>query len=311
MELITCQNAAALAAEYLQTLEPYPGTFTARGIVTCAGGRKYLTCAWVLVHMLRELGCRLPIEVWHLGKEEYDAAWAEAVRSIDVGCVDALTVLDGQEQMLPRGWALKPFAILHTTLEEVLFLDADNVPVLDPTYLFDEPAYRDCGAIFWPDGLATPADSPRWKIFGVPYRAEPEQESGQIVIDKGQCWRPLKLCAWYNRHSDFFYRYVYGDKDTFRFAWHRAGRPFAMPRRPLRKIPGTLCQHDLQGRRLFQHRSLAKWSLAGNRRTAGFEHEGRCLAHLDELRRLWQRSARARRPLPKIGNPRPIPLEAL
>lgn len=89
----------------------------------------------------------------------------------------------------------------------------------------------------------------------------------------------------YPGRADYFYRTVYGDKDTFWLAWHRVGRPFAMPARGLERIPFTMCQHDFDGRRVFQHRHGDKWSLAGNRRSAGFEAEDVCRQFLQELRR--------------------------
>ena len=124
-------------------------------------------------------------------------------------------------------------------------------------------------------------------MFGVEFRSEPEQESGQLLIDKAKCWEPLQLCVWYNDNSDHYYRYVYGDKDTYRFAWHRLGRPFAMPSRPLEEIPFTLCQHDFSGRRVFQHRSGDKWSLSGNHRGTGFLYEDACLELVGDLRTKW------------------------
>jgi len=285
---ISRENAAWLAGEYIKTIEPYPGIFWGRGIVTCAGGVKYNTCAWVLIKMLRKLGCKLPIQVWYLDESERDESWTTLVKGLGVDCVDAEVIR--KEHPHPRlgGWQLNPYSILHSPFKEVLFLDADNVPVLDPTYLFDDAEYRAAGAIFWPDGGRTPRDSPRWQVFGVPFRDEPEQESGQILINKETCWAPLRLCNWYNEHSDFYYRIVYGDKDTFRFAWHRLGRPYAMPSRGVEKLPRTLCQHDMSGRRIFQHRCLAKWSLGDNRRLPGFIYEEDCLKFLDELRDLWQ-----------------------
>jgi RHS repeat-associated protein len=46
------------------------GLFTGRGIVICGGGAKYLPSVYVLVRLLRHLRCGLPVEVWHLGKDE-------------------------------------------------------------------------------------------------------------------------------------------------------------------------------------------------------------------------------------------------
>jgi hypothetical protein len=48
-----------------------------------------------------------------------------------------------------------------------------------------------------------------------------------------------------------------------------------------------MCQHDFQGRRVFQHRNLDKWSLFGNKRVKGFWFEDECRQYLDQLRRLW------------------------
>ena len=180
---------------------------------------------------------------------------------------------------------------MHSRFREVLLLDADNVPTIDPTFLFDIPEYRETGAIFWPDWATAAADNPAWRVFGVAYRDEREQESGQLVIDKQRRWKPLNLCNWYNEHSDFFYRFVYGDKDTFRFAWHRAGQPFSMPAGPI-GLPFTIGQQDFGGRLLFQHRCADKWSLAGNRIAHGFAHEDLCVSFVGELATRWNAVAR-------------------
>jgi hypothetical protein len=283
---LTDGSVVARSDAYIGTIEPYPDKFHGRGIVICAGGIRYLTCAWVLVNQLRSLGCRLPIQVWQRDSKEHDRRWANLVAPLAVECVDAAS-LSGVGKLPRGGWELKSFAMLHTPFEEVLLLDADNVPVADPTYLFDEPEYQRLGAIFWPDGTRTPPDAPQWRIFNVAYRDEPEQESGQVLIDKRKCWQALNLCNWHNERSDYFYRVIYGDKDTFRFAWHRLAQPFAMPGRPIEELPATLCQHDLQGQRIFQHRVHDKWSLGGNRRIPGFLYEAECLEFVAELRRRW------------------------
>jgi len=35
-----------------------------RGIVMVGGGLRYMMSAWVSVHLIRQTGCRLPIEMW-------------------------------------------------------------------------------------------------------------------------------------------------------------------------------------------------------------------------------------------------------
>jgi hypothetical protein len=285
--MLTIDNAAAKAAEFIETIPPYRGTYAGCGIVICAGGPRYLTCAWVAIKALRHVGCQLPIEVWYLGDNEGDPEWIELVEPLGVMCVDALQVAKRYPHPRLGGWESKAYAILHSRFKEVLLLDADNVPTVDPTYLFADDQYLATGAIFWPDCCRTPADSPRWRIFGVPFRDEPEQESGQVLIDKSRCWRALQLCNWYNEHSSFFYQHVYGDKDTFLLAWRKTGQPYAMPPRGPETIPNTLCQFDFDGRRLFQHRIHDKWSLLGNTPCEGFLHEAECLAFVRELGEQW------------------------
>jgi hypothetical protein len=196
-DILTTANAPALAAAFLDTVPTNSGAFSGRGIVICAGGVKYLTCAWVLVNILRQLGCEVPIEVWYLGEDEGDRNWIKLVEPLGVTCVDAHEVRLSHPHPRLGGWELKPYAILHSRFEEVLLLDADNVPAVDPTCLFDAPGYLEAGAVFWPDPppphvSASPA---AWSVFDVPHREEPEQESGQILIDKRRGWLALNLCA--------------------------------------------------------------------------------------------------------------------
>ena len=110
---------------------------------------------------------------------------------------------------------------------------------------------------------------------------------GQIVIDKKRCWKELHLCHYYNLNADFYYQHVYGDKETFRMAWHRLGTKYSMPCRDPEPIPYTLAQHDFEGNRLFQHRIQDKWSLAKNQRIKEFKYESECLEFIQELKELW------------------------
>ncbi|MDZ4847681.1 MAG: hypothetical protein SGI77_00160 [Pirellulaceae bacterium] len=290
-EDLTIENASLAARDFLERLSRYPDTFQGRGIAICAGGRRYNTCAWVLVRLLRYLRCQLPIEVWCY-EVELDRPWANLLEPYDV----RLRVVPNQGINVPSrrdGWRLKSKAILESRFNEVLLLDADNVPVRDPSYLFDCPEYQEKGAVFWPDCNRTNRRSLQWKVFDVPYRDEPEQESGQVLINKKTCWAPLNLCDWYNVNTDFFYRFVYGDKDTFRFAWHRCNVEYAMPSKGVGLSMYTMLQHDFQGKVIFQHRFGAKWTLKRNRVVPGFVHEAQCLEFVDELRLAWQPLNRA------------------
>lgn len=288
-EPLTVENAAGVVARVVEALatDPaygYPGGFEGRGIVTCAGGGKYLPCAWVLVRMLRHLGCPLPIECWHLGPEEIPAEWRGLFTPYDVTFVDGREVAQRHPHPRLNGWELKPYAIRFSRFREVLFLDADNVPVYDPSAVFAWPEYAAQGAMFWPDRGFLAAVHPAWRIFGeIAPRREREFETGQVLVDKARIWGPLLLTNWYNVHSPFFYRHVHGDKETFHLAWRRWGAEYAMPAQGPRDVGRALYQHDFAGARIWQHRGGAKWSLRHNSRLYDFRFEDECREWLEEL----------------------------
>ena len=250
------------------SIEAYPGNFKGRGIVMCAGGIKYFTCAWIAVKILRKLGCRLPVEIWYQANELSPACISE-IEKHNVRCVN---FSDKKGSMGLYGWMLKPFAILNSSFKEVIFIDADNTCLQNPTSLFETGEYRATGALFWPDYWKTAADNPIWNILGLKYCDMHEQESGQIVINKEKCWKPLNLCLYFNRQSNIYYRLLLGDKDTFRFAWLALSNDFHM----ISKAPDTcgyidknndfmgitMLQYDQQGSPFFLHRNLIKWDVS-------------------------------------------------
>ncbi len=281
-------SAPGLADRFIGHCPDYPGGFAGRGIVICGGGARMFTNAWVCIHMLRHLGCTLPIQLWYRGVEEMDDAMRGLISTQGVECVDILDQLRRHPAALDHVWAMKPYALLRCHFQEVLLLDADNVPVANPEYLFEEPEFRRTGAVFWPDFGRLGRDSSAWKLFDVPYQDEPEFETGQVLVDKEKCWRALHLCLWYNERADLYYRHVHGDKETFHLAFRKLDVPYAMPEHPIHPLNGTMCQHDFSGKRLFQHRNLAKWNLNGpNRRIQDFWGEEECRSFLRQLAAKW------------------------
>jgi hypothetical protein len=194
----------------------------------------------------------------------------------------------------------------------VLFIDADNVPVVDPSFLFDTPQFKRTGAILWPDIRRWERTNPIWKFTGLPYRPGWESESGQMVFDKERCWRPLALAQWFNEHSDFYYQHVLGDKDTFTLAFRKLDQRYAMVPKSVHRLLATMCQHDFKGRRIFQHRNLDKWNVwLWNRRVKGFLFEDECRQFIRELRDKWDGGMSAycaslggpALPLPQVSDP--------
>jgi hypothetical protein len=55
----------------------------------------------------------------------------------------------------------------------VLYLDSDNVPAQDPSFLFDATEYERTGALFWPDF---------WLVFGQMIRKQYNDINEYIYI---------------------------------------------------------------------------------------------------------------------------------
>ncbi len=257
------------------------------------------TNAWVCISRLRQLGCTLPIQLWYCGECELDERMRALLASRAVECVNVEQVTRAHPANLAHIWAIKPYAILYSRFQQVLLLDADNVPVRDPEYLFETLQFRRRGAVFWPDYWPLKRESTAWNLFDVPFRKGPEFETGQVLVNKAVCWRPLNLSLWYNQHHELFYQHVYGDKQTFQMAFLKLKSAYAMPHRKPHRLPGVMCQHDFQGRRLFQHRTQAKWRLFGpNRLIRGFRFDRECRKCLRELRKVWDGQIEKLQPRP-------------
>jgi hypothetical protein len=261
------------AASAIERTSACPAQYQGRGIVVVGGGR-YFVSAYVTIRVIRELGCRLPIELWHLN-EEIDAQMLRQLAPYDVQCINAEEVAqNGSYRFITghwwRGWQLKAFALRNCSFREVLLLDADSYPVRNPEFLFDWPRYREWGAVFWPDLESNKGMIPSeaWSIFGVDPIEELPTESGQLLVNKELCWRELNLALHYNSHADFVYRIVYGDKDTFPIAWRRLGRRYARmwPTSTFESV--AIRQADDRGELLFLHRVHDKFRLPATRFSA-------------------------------------------
>lgn len=260
-----------------------------RGIVTLGGGIQYFPAVFVLCRSLRRLGCALPIEVWHLGAVEFDDRMASILKELG-----GIEIVDGKTR-LPRaprswgGWEAKAWAIQHSSFREVLFLDSDIMPAGDPSYLFDDEAFRKAGAIAWPNydhAVSYEATAEAFEICGLPvpgrqkkieHQAKPTDyrpwETGQLLVDTNRCWKALEIAKVLSDYSDFFYPpndtnmnwHSFGDTATFPFGFWMTGTEYRMPDRDCEMFGdprgGGLNQYDMQGRLAWQHRCRPKFKI--------------------------------------------------
>jgi len=286
-----------------------------RGIITIAGGTKYFICAYVLIRQLRQLGCRLPVQLYYLGREELDHAMEQLVTRLGgVECVDLVSIVGNEPRRL-GGWEAKVWAIMHCPFREVLFLDADNNPVTDPSYLFECREFRDVGAVLWPDltnqwGYDITTEAFTLVGLDVPGRTrKPDHnkpsdyrpvESGQILVDKSRVWNALNVTRHLNDHSDFWFGeprgerfwYFYGDKSTFFLGFEGTKTAYAMPRDCEwfgSTDAGGFRQFDFEGRPVLEHRCqpTTKIRLRSEPRTDGMTNGPLMAAACAELRSAW------------------------
>ncbi len=259
-----------IADQAIEQTPAWPARFRGRGIVVVGGG-KYFVSAYVTIRVLRQLGCQLPIELWHL-EGEIDESMRQVIEPLGVRCIDADAFVRNERfRFIPghwwRGWQLKAVALRNCSFREVLLLDADSYPVRNPEFLFEWKKYREWGAVFWPDLALNSSISPAhaWEIFGVSPIEELPTESGQILVNKELCWRELNLALHYNAHADFVYHILYGDKDTFPVAWQRLGRRYARMWPKSTFVSMGIHQFDDRGELLFIHRVHDKFRLPDTR----------------------------------------------
>jgi hypothetical protein len=207
---------------------------------------------------------------------------------LDVETVDAARLAARSGVTIRDGWQLKPLALVGCRFAEVLMLDADQVPVVDPTVAFDWPQYREAGAVFWPDILDIKAENPIWAALGLPAERRVSLESGQVLVDKRRHGGATLATLALNEMAETTYRYVYGDKDTFLLGWMLADESFAVaPHRPFIE-ERSLTQRDFAGAPFLQHRTNCKWTYSGAQYSfKGAVHEEACAAALAELRAAW------------------------
>jgi hypothetical protein len=170
-----------------------------RGIVLTAGDDQ-APFLLTIIPTFRKLGCDLPIEIMYLGDSDLSEDYRSDLEGLNGVVTRDIAQMVNDEGWKLAGWAAKPFAILHSSFREVIFIDADSLFFKNPETLFEDPAYQKTGALFFRDRLIMPENKKRWlqQILPKPISRQVKQsrmwtgdsghmqESGVVVVDK---WR--------------------------------------------------------------------------------------------------------------------------
>ncbi|KAJ5338833.1 Alpha-mannosyltransferase [Penicillium brevicompactum] len=206
-----------------------------KGIVSTAGG-PYLPVLVISLRMLRQTGSKLPMEVFLATEAEYEPYICDVVLpSLNARCVILSKILSASPTKIEK-YQFKPFAILFSSFEDILFLDADAFPLEKPDLLFSNHPFTSTGLLTWPDFWASSISPLFYLIAGFtapPMNTRQSTESGEVLLSKKSHLRTLLLCTYYNFHGPTHYYPLLsqgaageGDKETFLAAAMTVHEPF-------------------------------------------------------------------------------------
>ena len=164
-----------------------------------------------------------------------------------VVCVKAGLSLPAS-QAVQHNYAYKPLAVGQSEFRNVLFLDTDTVPLVDPRLLFESDVYRRHGAMFWPDLWGVACRRVRWgrgvalcgqsawpehvifQTLNLTWRGDRksfthEFDTGMFLVATQRHEEALAL-SYRLANDDWVVKVLYGDKDCFRLAWLALGLEF-------------------------------------------------------------------------------------
>ena len=117
-------------AKHLEALRnvismPLPPAKGAGSGILYVGGGPYWPGIVIGIRLLREMGCNLPIQVWHRGDDEpIDLNLLNGLGGVTAINSKLFAQENGGARIL-RGWEQKLLALAHCGWERVLYLDAE------------------------------------------------------------------------------------------------------------------------------------------------------------------------------------------
>ncbi|OWZ08504.1 hypothetical protein PHMEG_00018944 [Phytophthora megakarya] len=239
-----------------------------RGIIMCMHNGA-VPMGLSLVKELRCLGNRELIQVYHCFPEEMSNSSRKMLLEADnkLEIVDVCTDLVAKGKLTEdrarhfRSWWIKPLAVYHTDVKEVMLLDVDDIFLRDPAVLRTTEGYKRTGTTFFYDRvlsskeffnqdvdgeqylrkLLNEFDYPK---YGLPPGATPsdhlkpmtsyawrrqtshEQDSSLVAIDKSRAGQAMEIMFFLITEQHFVHEFSYGDKETFWISYELAKQEY-------------------------------------------------------------------------------------
>lgn len=237
-----------------------------RGIILCMS-QSNMAMGLSLIRDLRCHGNNEPIQVYHCFPDEMPDDARDLLLSID----DNLEVIDVCTAMVDSGkissklaphfrsWWIKPLALYHSNIREVLLLDIDDIFMHNPAVLRTTPGYLSTGTTFFFDRVIPGGEFFNQHVSGTQYlkllinefdyahfgiegtvgpseylqttfaykgQTIHEQDSSVVAIDKSRAGAALEVLFFLITKQHFERPYSMGDKESFWLAFELAHVPY-------------------------------------------------------------------------------------
>lgn len=226
-----------------------------KGLVITTGKKRFRYACHLILNLRQVLNSNLPIQIAYSGEDDLPQNYREFITRIapDVSTFDVTAVFDDRTlDLVHGGWAIKAFAILGSTFEQAILLDADDVFFQSPDVIFNQhPQYLERGVLLFHDRLlwqgafkerhswwekelenTTLSDTIKQSKVYIDGYAE-EGDSGVVAADKSRLDVLIGLLhvAWQNTRDvreAYTYRQGHGDKESWWFGFELTGTPYLM-----------------------------------------------------------------------------------
>jgi len=152
--------------------------------------------------------------------------------------------------------------MLFSRFDNILWLDADELPLFDPAKLFSSEPYVSRGLVTWPDYWYPTSSHLFYDIAGIdtpPVGLRASSETGQLMISKAKHLRTLELATYYNYFGPSHYYSLLsqgaageGDKETFLAAAQALQAGFWQVQTPVATLGYTRSDGSFHGVAILQ-----------------------------------------------------------
>ncbi|EEH15870.2 hypothetical protein PABG_05957 [Paracoccidioides brasiliensis Pb03] len=192
-------------------------------------------------------GTRFPVEVFIASQEQYDEVVCEQILpTMNAVCIVLSGILGTNVVSRLEPFQLKSFAMLFSSFEQLLWLDASCFPIHDAIEIFQSKPFTHVGLVTWPDFWSSDPSRFFNTIASKPEPPVSERAStdgGQLLISKKTHAKTLLLASYYNYYGETHFYLLLSqsdvggsDKETYLAAASVLDEPFYAVNEPIRSI---------------------------------------------------------------------------